>query len=1097
MKKNVEKAKQSKIINKEKVAKKGTAVNKISIENFNSSYLDSVREKIITDVPLGEDQSGGFRDQYGYLVGMTKCNGERYTDIGEGVLFVCSAIIAIATSNYEPDQWDNQHTNKEILRLFETLNQNSKGNVDSFGRFHYIRHPDDLDYDKDGNVIRNVPLSKDSYGAMLAACYYAYHCPNSSNAVKNVAKNFMSELLKYLTLFQWKIYCEYPQSFNGEFESITRDGSQVNANIYESNGVHRPYVGIESFLLWPHEIYALKSVASSMGLVTNDIRPWDSSLRAEIAMTAIDLAMPYVAEYFGLLLYKILDAIKIEFPFSHVFPGVIGEYLDQIKLEISDADKNNIVGEFKRFIVRECVELVRGAVLFNVQPFEIWDLAINAILNFLPDRLAGFEWKELLAKAFEVNTRYLEGDGFKELISYFVALVGMKLQDLDSAVVNYSVWTFVVASEHDPVLSTILRPIINLFWGEIRSSNPSTLWAWLRDDQGVIDSHLMIIESKDQFYWNDYAFSSTPLNTWFTEGNKTVDCNMRSGMDYNGYFPRIDYLIVYGLKKKGSPEIVQLDLILLHWWDLLVGFLRVVAETIISTIQGIFESTGQFIRRTVDALGRIIEEIWNSVGTYIRRILDASGRILHSETIHNDGTREETTYEEDGTESSYERWKPRNGDLVLVEVRLGNVFLPLESQIISDPGIKPQNYLTARKKEFTDEELIENLIEEWETLFDGNIRKHHRYRYIMHNGAKFLKSHFVFSGKFEIEELGNKDIISYKIRENNTEQMEIFKFISGEERLDYYSKNSGNQFKIEPAKDFQFFKWERNSNNQSLSYTFGKQDLRTSSIDIYSFGEFNQSKIEIRSKQLAKLKIDNQSCTNLFHNRFGSDSAIEFLYNKKTLSLEKVTEWSYWDRDHEKRILLSYRNMEESGKIRILKYDSKFGMKQHVTFRNSEAFIGSTQKEDVEFHLVKNFQKHELVQTRYFDTFQFQDSGRWIFSYSDVSKMIERRKYGKNLQFEIWRWDLNGSLIVYKKYKKYKINLANSVVGVDIMSEVKKINNDTYRLTEYTGGRGVVEFGIQNNRIVNLRNIGGTLDSFPNDVILNSKYEHEADFYPS
>lgn len=139
----------------------------------------------------------GFIDDCGYIVatkyeidvinpdsGVITHPGE--ADIrGEATYYTAIAVVALATGNYVQQLWDIANANDNIIKLLRVLEGTSWGNRDSAGTLHPIRHPELFDYDKNKVKIQQRPLTKDSFGPILAACYYAFSCPNSSDTVRD------------------------------------------------------------------------------------------------------------------------------------------------------------------------------------------------------------------------------------------------------------------------------------------------------------------------------------------------------------------------------------------------------------------------------------------------------------------------------------------------------------------------------------------------------------------------------------------------------------------------------------------------------------------------------------------------------------------------------------------------------------------------------------------------------------------------------------------------------------------------------------------------------------------------------------------------
>lgn len=181
----------------------------------------------------------GFRDPHGFIVGYSTDGS--IGSPGEATLHTAIAAIAIAAANYHQNSWED--ANARLYDLLKTLFERSWGNVDNSGEAHPIRHPDVFDFDADGTKFRNSPLTKDSFGAVLCACYYAYASPNTSLLVRDQAKQLLQKWVDYLARHQYRLHSSY---IVGEFE---KDGKNY-ANIFSGpNRETKSYKGLEAFVL--------------------------------------------------------------------------------------------------------------------------------------------------------------------------------------------------------------------------------------------------------------------------------------------------------------------------------------------------------------------------------------------------------------------------------------------------------------------------------------------------------------------------------------------------------------------------------------------------------------------------------------------------------------------------------------------------------------------------------------------------------------------------------------------------------------------------------------------------------------------------------
>src|SRR5262249_46030355 len=139
-------------------------------------YRDKVHRELLA---RRTDTQTGFRDAAGFIVDYS---GGTPATLGEGTLHTAIAAVAIAAGNFHPDAWETAEANDRLAELLEALRRRGWGNQDGLGRRHPIRHPEVFDFNSAGTAFRNSPLTKDGFGAVLAACYYAFKCPHSSDA---------------------------------------------------------------------------------------------------------------------------------------------------------------------------------------------------------------------------------------------------------------------------------------------------------------------------------------------------------------------------------------------------------------------------------------------------------------------------------------------------------------------------------------------------------------------------------------------------------------------------------------------------------------------------------------------------------------------------------------------------------------------------------------------------------------------------------------------------------------------------------------------------------------------------------------------------
>ncbi|KAJ5714183.1 uncharacterized protein N7483_011364 [Penicillium malachiteum] len=198
-------------------------------EPSTENQLQKIPDIETPDEPLDEGalprayDKNGFLDDNGYLVEIG--DDGKPTSLGDATLFTALAVVALATGNHKPDGWET-HANANITGFLNVLLEKSWGKTDfvpkgqiSKGEDHPIRHPNFLEWDKAGRSSYR-PLSKDSFGSIVEACYYSYSGPNSSAEVRNLAQTLLTKWLNYLILIYWLL-----PLVSGVFELISSRGN--------------------------------------------------------------------------------------------------------------------------------------------------------------------------------------------------------------------------------------------------------------------------------------------------------------------------------------------------------------------------------------------------------------------------------------------------------------------------------------------------------------------------------------------------------------------------------------------------------------------------------------------------------------------------------------------------------------------------------------------------------------------------------------------------------------------------------------------------------------------------------------------------------
>ncbi|MGN4555544.1 hypothetical protein ACTFRD_25895 [Bacillus cereus group sp. MYBK249-1] len=599
-------------------------------------------DRLLADFP----ENKGFRDQYGYIIHHHRENTDdemKPDELGEATLYTAIAAIAIATGNYKQDDWDKNFANEKLKGLLNTLLEKSWGNRDNLGRKHPIRHPDDIEYYKYGNDLKSrmSPMTKDSFGAIVAASYYAYSCPNSSQEVRNLARDLITKWTEYLILFQWRTHSMY---IEGEFECEDSILGVLDCNdkpykyIYSDvNGTKKTYKGIEAFMLLPHEIYALQNAAAQLGVPTSHWKVWDT-INPELQQTIIDFAVPYIAQFAGEALDNLLKSYHGVFPYNIPLgpPGWnLGKIEGVFTFEIPTDIRVQIVTTFKEAMKDLLREIVRLNNYAAYQGNELLGILINRVLNLFPDVLGRSSWRSILTKSIQQVLPWITKLGWVEAITFIGTLQLLKTQKVST--ISYTLWIYAVECETRPELKDILKAAIQDFYGYLRGNdNPNSLWAWIAEDSGRVSEHLQIFESKEWNYWWRFAYQEVEFNKWLLKPENRSNEVIKD--DEQNDSPRLDYLVLSGLAEKGTP--IGLTDILSDWWEDFMNLARDAANLFINNltteIQRQFNQTGYYIREKLNEVGELIRETWSNTLEFTRETL-IQGNLIGKSTWNQAG----------------------------------------------------------------------------------------------------------------------------------------------------------------------------------------------------------------------------------------------------------------------------------------------------------------------------------------------------------------------------------------------------------------------------------------------------------------------------
>jgi|GEM_PF-1894446 len=584
-----------------------------------NDYRQNAIEKMLEDF-----QDKGFQDKYGYIVDNDNGNPTR---VGEATLHTAIAVIALATGNYHQDSEEEKSINPSIKELLTTLLEHSWGNKDNFGREHPIRHPDKREFNIEGKDFRASPLTKDSFGAIIAAAYYAYTCPNSDQEVRILARNLMTKWTEYLILFQWRTHSTY---IVGEFETRELEGKKGKYYKYIFDNERQgevTYKGIESFMLWPHEIYALQNVDADLGIPTEHWNIWGNDMPAELRQAIADYAAPYIAEEFGNGVNYVLQRFKYSLDYSIQLGSEdwnLGKIKRSFNIEIPSDIQEKIVNT-ARIAVKDLIrESMRIDNFKKYQSEELLGIIVNRLLNLLPDMLGVNSWRSILTGALQQVIPWIKGTSWIEVATFLGTI--FLLRKMEADVISYTVWPFTVECETRPEMRDILEPAIRNFFDFLEDEgNPNGLWAWLAEDFGVVRNQLQLFESKRYDHAWKFAYGSTPFNKWVEEMENPSEISNHQ----NEKSPRLDYLVLDGLEEKGAP--VGITDIVNNWLDNFKDIAKESADKFITEIKKQFEKAGRYTREFFNEAGELIRETWTKSMEFIEEKL-IQGNLVSKKT---------------------------------------------------------------------------------------------------------------------------------------------------------------------------------------------------------------------------------------------------------------------------------------------------------------------------------------------------------------------------------------------------------------------------------------------------------------------------------
>ncbi|KAH7142735.1 hypothetical protein B0J13DRAFT_608069 [Dactylonectria estremocensis] len=549
----------------------------------------------------------GYLDEHGYVVEWVKVKDKAGQDVlaadarGEATYFTAIAVVALASGNYLQDSWEAQNANLHISRFLDVLENKSWGNKDDKGDVHPIRHPEWVEYYGDDHI-RRRPMSKDSFGQIVLACYCAYKCANSSAQVREQAHSLLNKWIIYLSRHQWLIHSNYVPD---EFQT---DGDEFVNLFDDEEHQHRiTKIGKESFMLYPHELWALRNCAIEIGVPHEIILPnWAFS-------TGLN------ASFFDGPLEELVKQSG----------GAIDYLYD--RLQYRKKWSLDLVPGWKKSRISGTLSIGAFGVVSKQQIRQLFETALRDYV------LSAFEFRKELPNVLDSIMRPLSQFLYAPEINQILCKASYKESNS-----KYAIWPFIMEIESRPYLRLLLEPCFRDFFGFLaKKDNPNGTWAWLAHRHDVVLEQIAGFENAgDVQKWRGYAYGEKACNDWI---KKT------SEQELDHFCSRLDYLVLKNLAEKGLPQMPILEASFKPFLDFAVGVL----DRLLQKITDNLTQQLKYFRRWVDDLGNVIEDTF-SADKVTQAIKKTTGEIV-TVAFRADGVVEISRWTATGSFKSFQR----------------------------------------------------------------------------------------------------------------------------------------------------------------------------------------------------------------------------------------------------------------------------------------------------------------------------------------------------------------------------------------------------------------------------------------------------------
>ncbi|RYZ87905.1 MAG: hypothetical protein EOP04_10570 [Proteobacteria bacterium] len=328
----------------------------------------------------------------------------------------------------------------------------------------------------------------------------------------------------------------------------------------------------------------------------------------------ISYAAPVIARVASQALNEILKLLTFQ---EHVKFGLgpvdwaLGAVEDIFEIIIPDSVREKIVKQFENFIA----DTIREFIKVGTIPFDIVTTAVDRILDFFPDELGKNSWKTVLLGAISDIMPWLSFEAIWELLILIAGIEALKYPTMPESNIAFLMWSYTAVCETRPDYAAILHPILDEFFKFLRGNdNANGTWAWLAGDGGRVADEINLFETHNLRNWESFAFGSTKFGEWERKIPKIL--KERPGVPpitFEKEFPRIDYLVLHGLREKGPPKLLTTTIG--NWFNNFLNFAKEALKKFIEWLKRKFNEGLKFVQEVLAEGYRVVKKIYEKVTT--------------------------------------------------------------------------------------------------------------------------------------------------------------------------------------------------------------------------------------------------------------------------------------------------------------------------------------------------------------------------------------------------------------------------------------------------------------------------------------------------